>query len=154
MDADYELNRIVAAELKSNTPVFIYANKNGAHFPYDDSYPADQAVHHPTQTEAGDTVTSRLNSYRNSIDWTVDRWMANLFNIADLSQAVMIYTSDHGQRFEPGKITHCQTDAVIHKQLLFHCLFMRRTETGLIDLSCRATIEEPRQSLPNCAHGL
>jgi lipid A ethanolaminephosphotransferase len=112
MEADYELNKIIAAELKSNTPVFIYANKNGAHFPYDDSYPADQAVHHPTQTEAGDTVASRLNSYRNSIDWTVDLWMANLFNIADLSQAVMIYTSDHAQRFEPGKITHCQTDAV------------------------------------------
>jgi glucan phosphoethanolaminetransferase (alkaline phosphatase superfamily) len=112
MEADYELNKIVAAEMKSNTPVFIYANKNGAHFPYDDSYPADQAVYHPTQTEAGDTIASRLNSYRNSIDWTVDRWMANLFDIADLSQAVMIYTSDHAQRFEPGKITHCQTDDV------------------------------------------
>ena len=112
MEADYELNKIIAAELKSAGPVFIYANKNGAHFPYDDSYPAEEAVHHPTQTEAGDTVQSRLNSYRNSIDWTVDRWMANLFNTADLSQAVMIYTSDHAQRFEPGKITHCQTDAV------------------------------------------
>jgi glucan phosphoethanolaminetransferase (alkaline phosphatase superfamily) len=112
MEADYELNKIIAAELKSDIPVLIYANKNGAHFPYDDSYPAEEAVHHPTQTEAGDTVANRLNSYRNSIDWTVDRWMANLFNTVDLSQAVMIYTSDHAQRFEPGKITHCQTDSV------------------------------------------
>jgi lipid A ethanolaminephosphotransferase len=110
MEADYELNKIVANELKADRPVFIYANKNGAHFPYDDSYPAEQAVHHPTQTEGGDTVGNRLNSYRNSIDWTVDRWMSDLFERADLSQAVMIYTSDHAQRFEPGKITHCQTD--------------------------------------------
>jgi glucan phosphoethanolaminetransferase (alkaline phosphatase superfamily) len=132
MEADYELSKIIASELKSDKPVFIYANKNGAHFPYDDSYPAEQAVHHPTQTEAGDTIASRLNSYRNSIDWTVDRWLANLFNIADLSQAVMIYTSDHAQRFEPGKITHCQTDAV-DPQTAFVPLFVYAPEGNFAD---------------------
>jgi glucan phosphoethanolaminetransferase (alkaline phosphatase superfamily) len=132
IEADYELNKIIAAELKSDSPVLIYANKNGAHFPYDDSYPADQAIHHPTQTEAGDTVANRLNSYRNSIDWTVDRWMANLFNTADLSQAVMIYTSDHAQRFEPGKITHCQTDAVDPQTALVP-LFVYASQGSLAD---------------------
>jgi glucan phosphoethanolaminetransferase (alkaline phosphatase superfamily) len=131
-EADYELNKIVAAELKANPRVFIYANKNGAHFPYDDSYPADQAVHHPTQTEAGDTVANRLNSYRNAIDWTVDRWMANLFETSDLSQTVMIYTSDHAQRFEPGKITHCQTDDVDPQTALVP-LFVYAPQTNLAD---------------------
>jgi glucan phosphoethanolaminetransferase (alkaline phosphatase superfamily) len=140
MEADYELNKIIAAELKSDTPVFIYANKNGAHFPYDDSYPADQAVHHPTQTEAGDTVASRLNSYRNSIDWTVDRWMVNLFDIADLSQAVMIYTSDHAQRFEPGKITHCQTDAVDPQTALVP-LFVYAPKGSLADRFTAAALQ-------------
>jgi glucan phosphoethanolaminetransferase (alkaline phosphatase superfamily) len=110
--ADYELTKIIAKELKSDQPVFIYANKNGAHFPYDSTYPAGEAVFQPTQSEAGDTLAARINSYRNAISWSVDRWMKDFFEKVDLSNTVMIYTGDHGQRFEPGRLTHCQTTDV------------------------------------------
>jgi glucan phosphoethanolaminetransferase (alkaline phosphatase superfamily) len=46
--ADYRLLEIVAEELRSAQSVFIYANKNGAHVPYDLSYPASEAVYGPT----------------------------------------------------------------------------------------------------------
>jgi glucan phosphoethanolaminetransferase (alkaline phosphatase superfamily) len=110
--ADYELTEIIAKELKSGQPVFIYANKNGAHFPYDSTYPPSEAVFHPTQAEAGDTLQARIASYRNAISWSVDKWMEDFFKKVDLSDAVMIYTGDHGQRFEPGRLTHCQTTDV------------------------------------------
>jgi glucan phosphoethanolaminetransferase (alkaline phosphatase superfamily) len=110
--ADFEMADIIAKELESSQPVFIYANKNGAHFPYDSTYPKDEAVFQPTQSQAGDTLPARMASYRNAIRWSVDKWMEYFLKTVDLSQAVMIYTGDHAQRFVPGKITHCQTTDV------------------------------------------
>ena len=40
-DLDYRLLEIMKEELESEQPTFIYANKNGAHFPYSDNYPAE-----------------------------------------------------------------------------------------------------------------
>jgi glucan phosphoethanolaminetransferase (alkaline phosphatase superfamily) len=106
--ADFRLIDIINEELAKPGPVFIYANKNGAHFPYDRAYPASQAVYHPTITETGEeTATARTASYRNAIRWSVDQFMKKLFETVDLSRAAMIYTSDHAQLLEPGKLTHC-----------------------------------------------
>ena len=44
---DDRLLDIVEQEIKSDKPVLIYANKNGAHFPYDEGYPKDAALFHP-----------------------------------------------------------------------------------------------------------
>lgn len=107
-DADEALGKIVAQELKSGGPVFIYANKNGSHIPYDETYPVKAAIFHPTMTEAGvDTQAARMASYHNGIAWSVDRFMENLFAETDFSNTTMIYTSDHGQELDPGHLTHC-----------------------------------------------
>ncbi len=109
--ADLQVAEIVANELKSDTPTFIYANKNGAHFPYDHAYPKDQAYFHPTMAESGsDTEQARLASYRNAVRWSVDHFMAELFARADFSNTTMIYTADHAQIFDPAKLTHCIVD--------------------------------------------
>lgn len=109
--ADFRLAEIIAEELKAQGPVFIYANKNGAHFPYDHSYPASAALYHPTMSEAGaDTMKSRVPSYRNAIAWSVDRFMETLFESADFSNTNLLYTSDHGQALGLGQLTHCTTD--------------------------------------------
>ncbi|HUR44064.1 MAG TPA: sulfatase-like hydrolase/transferase, partial [Aestuariivirga sp.] len=110
-EADFRLAEIIAEELKGQGPVFIYANKNGAHFPYDHSYPASEALYHPTMSEAGaDTMKSRVPSYRNAIAWSVDRFMEVLFASADFSNTNLLYTSDHGQALGLGQLTHCTTD--------------------------------------------
>lgn len=112
--ADGRLSEIVRDELaraKSGPPVFIYANKNGAHFPYDHSYPADQTLFHPAMREsASDTQQARIASYHNAIAWSVDRFMAGLFASADLGNASLVYTSDHAQTLDPRLLTHCQVD--------------------------------------------
>ena len=110
-EADGRLAEIIAGELKKPGPVFIYANKNGAHFPYDHAYPASAATYHPTMTELGhDTQAGRVASYRNAISWSVDRFMEQLFGSADLSNTTLLYTADHAQKLDPRDLTHCKVE--------------------------------------------
>ena len=106
-EADDRLMAIVAEELAKPGPVFIYANKNGAHFPYDEAYDAKAATLHPTVTEAGETFAARANSYMNAIRWSVDRLWPQLMQTVMRNNAAMVYTSDHGQVVEPVGLTHC-----------------------------------------------
>ena len=104
---DFQLADIVAAELKSGQPVFIYANKNGVHYPYHDRYPKDEDVYEPNpKSSTLDARATMISSYRNGINFTVEKFMLYLFAQADLSNTTMIYTSDHGQRFSPGSYPH------------------------------------------------
>ncbi|HEU5020197.1 MAG TPA: sulfatase-like hydrolase/transferase [Pseudolabrys sp.] len=108
---DDKLLDIVLKEVKADRPVLIYANKNGAHFPYDEDYPESARLFRPTMSESPtDTSASRIRSYRNAVRWSVDRIMARLIEHADLRDTVIIYTSDHGQAFNPKHFTHCTTE--------------------------------------------
>jgi glucan phosphoethanolaminetransferase (alkaline phosphatase superfamily) len=115
---DDRLLDIVLEELRSEQPVFIYANKNGAHFPYDSSYPAGERVFRPTMADSlaisshlgGAAIRAQINSYRNAIRWSVDRFFRRLFDEAALGDAVVLYTSDHGQNFAEGRLTHCTVE--------------------------------------------
>jgi lipid A ethanolaminephosphotransferase len=110
-DLDFKLLEVVQKELATGTPVFIYANKNGAHFPYDNGYPEDRTLFHPTMKEAGFSTPARIGSYRNAVSWSVDMFLNRLFAETDLSKTTLVYTSDHGQVFEEGKLTHCTVAA-------------------------------------------
>lgn len=114
-------------ELLSNSERdFIYVNKIGAHFPVHDKYPDDFLIYEPALprgafgsiSDTGDRVglfsgdwDAYKNSYRNTIAWTVGEYFDRFFETLDLENAVVIYTSDHGQNFhergEPGYNTHC-----------------------------------------------
>jgi lipid A ethanolaminephosphotransferase len=108
---DDKLLDIVERELKSDKPVFIYANKNGAHFPYDEGYPKDEAVFRPTMTDTGsDGTQARVDSFRNVVRWSTDRIFKRLFEETSLDDTVVIYTSDHGQNMQPGRLTHCTVE--------------------------------------------
>lgn len=109
--ADFELLRVIAEELRGDQPVFIYANKNGAHFPYDVAYPKDQTKFGPTMIESGIGDTQhRVDSYRNAIAWSVDQFFSHFFKDIDLTNLAMVYTSDHGQALNMGKFTHCTVE--------------------------------------------
>jgi glucan phosphoethanolaminetransferase (alkaline phosphatase superfamily) len=106
--ADDALLDILAKELNTGAPVFIYANKLGAHIPYDTIAPDAAKVYGPTETEAGETTyATRIASYRNAIRWGTDRFMGKLFGAANFSDAALIYTSDHSQLLDPERLTHC-----------------------------------------------
>lgn len=111
-DLDFWLLDIIKAETAANGPVFIYANKNGAHFPYDRGYPETWRRHRPTMDAAtGDPKRAMLNSYRNVVEWSVEHFFDRLFAELPLDGATLIYTSDHGQVLQPGQSTHCSVTA-------------------------------------------
>src|SRR5690606_9159459 len=62
------------------------------------------------------------NSYRNTLLWNVGEFFSRLLARADLSRAVILYTSDHGQdlheRGNPGLHTHCGGDPVVEEGLV------------------------------------
>ncbi|WP_353646466.1 sulfatase-like hydrolase/transferase [Mesorhizobium sp. WSM2239] len=107
---DDELVRIVLEEMSAGDRVFIYANKNGAHFPYSDGSPEGLL---PDETEAveadADSFAAELQTYAKAVRWSTDRTMSRLIREAAWSDATVIYTSDHGQNFSPGRLTHCTT---------------------------------------------
>jgi len=112
---DDELVRIALEEMSGGDPVFIYANKNGAHFPYSDGSPEGL----PSNQAAGaDTrgFTAELQSYAKAVRWSTDRPISRLIRDADGSDVTIIYTSDHGQNFSPGRLTHCTTSGNVDPQ--------------------------------------
>ncbi len=109
-DADLAVLDIIAKEFAKSGPVFIYANKQGMHFPYDQNYDAADARYHPTQSEAGALdASSMINSYRNAVTWNVDAFFAEFSKRIAMKDLAMVYTSDHGQYFKPGEATHCKS---------------------------------------------
>lgn len=91
---------------------FVYVNKSGAHFPYYLTFPESETVFRPTM-QAYETIADRerlVNSYKNAIHWTVDRFFEALLGEIDLSNSVLIYTSDHGQNLldDGNPTTHCR----------------------------------------------
>ncbi|ATB63213.1 sulfatase-like hydrolase/transferase [Pseudomonas mosselii] len=132
------LERLVAL-LRDGKPQLIVVNKVGAHFPVHDKYPDDFLKYQPalprgryvdiadTGTRDGfdgrpqDWVLYR-NAYQNTVLWNVGEFFRRLFAEGDLSQAVVLYTSDHGQdlheRGNPGLNTHCDSDPVPEEGLV------------------------------------
>lgn len=118
--ADFKLLDAIKKELSEDRPTFIYANKNGAHFPYDTAYPEGEAVFLPTiastavapeSRENGDgDMAARINSYRNAIRWSVDVFFQTFVDEIDLDEVALLYTSDHGQRLAAGQLKHCSIE--------------------------------------------
>ncbi len=107
---DSRLAATIAEILKRPEPQFIYANKNGAHFPYDESYPATERRFRPVMSAAGgDRLVRKKNSYANAVRWAIDGFFRRLLARTDLTDTALIYTSDHGQNLDPGKLPHCST---------------------------------------------
>ena len=119
--------------LRSREPLFIMVNKVGAHFPVHDKFPDSMAVDKPmlprgTHLDIADTGNRTgfegqpedwrryRNSYRNTLRWNVGMFFEQLRKHADLSNTIMLYTSDHGQNLHEdggaGLSTHCNPDPV------------------------------------------
>ncbi|MBJ9976487.1 sulfatase-like hydrolase/transferase [Pseudomonas sp. S75] len=132
------LQRLVEL-LGDGQPQLIVINKLGAHFPVHDKYPDAFMTYRPALPrgrfqDVADTGsregfdgsvqawTLYRNAYRNTLAWNVGEFFRRLFAEADLSQAVVIYTSDHGQdlheRGNAGLNTHCDSDPVMEEGLV------------------------------------
>jgi lipid A ethanolaminephosphotransferase len=92
---------------------FLYINKRGAHFPYNETFKVSDAKFEPYMkaTEAlGKNKVHLLNSYKNSIYTGVDKFFKNLLEGMAQKESIIYYTSDHGQNLmDRGIMTHCNT---------------------------------------------
>ncbi|TWC12274.1 MULTISPECIES: sulfatase-like hydrolase/transferase [unclassified Pseudomonas] len=125
--------------LGDGQPELVVINKVGAHFPVHDKYPDDFMSYRPAlprgqyqdvadtgrrdgfNGQKDDWVLYR-NAYQNTLLWNVGEFFRRIFNQAALANAVLIYTSDHGQdlheRGNPGLNTHCGGDPVEEEGLV------------------------------------
>lgn len=138
-DRDMAAAQQLIEHLNDGKPQLIVINKVGAHFPVHDKYPDDFMVYRPalprgkyddvTDTGSRDGFSGQLddwtlyrNAYKNTLRWNVGEFFSRVLAKADLSNAVMIYTSDHGQdlheRGNPGLNTHCGGDSVPEEGLV------------------------------------
>ena len=130
---------VLVGLLKDDKPQLIVMNKVGAHFPVHDKYPDGFMRYTPAlprgrYTDVADIGTRDgfdgtpadwalyRNAYRNTLAWNVGEFFNRLLAADALGNAVVIYTSDHGQdlheRGNPGLNTHCDSDPVPEEGLV------------------------------------
>ncbi|VVO95486.1 sulfatase-like hydrolase/transferase [Pseudomonas fluorescens] len=138
-DRDMAAAAKLIALLNDGQPQLVVINKVGAHFPVHDKYPDAFMAYRPTLprgqfVEVADTGKRDgfngqpddwllyRNAYKNTLLWNVGEFFSRVFAQADLSNALLIYTSDHGQdlheRGNPGLNTHCGGDPVEEEGLV------------------------------------
>ncbi|RLU05047.1 sulfatase [Pseudomonas prosekii] len=152
--------------LNDGTPQLVVINKVGAHFPVHDKYPDAFMTYRPTLprgqfVEVADTGKRDgfngqpddwmlyRNAYKNTLLWNVGEFFSRLFAQADLSNAVLIYTSDHGQdlheRGNPGLNTHCGGDPV-EEEGLVPLVVIQGSDLQTLDWSAQLTANKDRSS--------
>ncbi len=125
---DDEVMKIVLAEIAVGDKVFVYADKNGAHFPYSMGSPQPESAP-KVAAPAGSELA--IKQYGDAIRWSTDRTLAQLTNEGDWQGTTVIYTSDHGQNLEPGHLTHCSTYTNIDDREAMVPLLVASGDAGL-----------------------
>lgn len=145
---------------------FILVNKVGAHFPVHDKYPEAYMRHRPALPRGlfeniadtgrrdgfgGNAEDWRRyrNAYRNTLLWNVGAFFDRLLASSDMSEAILIYTSDHGQDLHeagnPGITTHCSSDPV-DREGLVPLAIIEGTESPSLDWNRNLAANRNRSS--------
>ncbi|WP_426206862.1 sulfatase-like hydrolase/transferase [Pseudomonas sp. TWP3-1] len=152
--------------LNDGKPELVLINKVGAHFPVHDKYPDAFMAYRPTLprgqfVEIADTgkrdgfngqpddwVLYR-NAYKNTLLWNVGEFFSRVFAQANLNNALLIYTSDHGQdlheRGNPGLNTHCGGDPV-EEEGLVPLVVIQGDQLQTLDWSAQLAANKDRSS--------
>lgn len=152
--------------LNDDTPELVVINKVGAHFPVHDKYPDAFMAYRPTLprgqfTEVADTGERNgfngqpddwvlyRNAYKNTVLWNVGEFFARVFAEGNLNNALLIYTSDHGQdlheRGNPGLNTHCGGDPV-EEEGLVPLVVIQGSALKTLDWSAQLAANKDRSS--------
>jgi hypothetical protein len=152
--------------LNDDKSELVVINKVGAHFPVHDKYPDAFMAYRPTLprgqfTEVADTGERNgfngqpddwvlyRNAYKNTVLWNVGEFFARVFAQASLDNALLIYTSDHGQdlheRGNPGLNTHCGGDPV-EEEGLVPLVVIQGSQLKTLDWSAQLAANKDRSS--------
>jgi len=152
--------------LNDDKPELVMINKVGAHFPVHDKYPDAFMAYRPTLprgqfTEVADTGERNgfngqpddwvlyRNAYKNTLLWNVGEFFARVFAQGNLNNALLIYTSDHGQdlheRGNPGLNTHCGGNPV-EEEGLVPLVVIQGSALKTLDWSAQLAANKDRSS--------
>lgn len=131
-ERDQELARLLGDRLNNGVVEFIMVNKVGAHFPVADKFPLSAAVYRPLpprgrtigitdigslpgeEAETQEEWRRYRNAYRNTVAWNTGGFFDLLLPHVANTDAVIIYTADHGQDLQErggaGGSTHCSAE--------------------------------------------
>lgn len=104
---DRILLRRLADCLTRKEKSFIWVNKVGAHFPYQDVVPPDRLAAAGQTLEPGESLTAARedavwNTYLSAVRFAVDDFFHELAQTASLDDVELLYIGDHGQSILEG----------------------------------------------------
>jgi len=115
---DFEALRKLREVVLDPGYTFIYLDKQGVHHPYQDKYPPNEEVYFngpdvrlPDSPELRTYQRDLLRRYHKAIDWSVNKFLTDLFSHGLPKDTFVLYTSDHGQSLVENntKWTHCSS---------------------------------------------
>lgn len=133
-------------QMQQHPRTFQVIYKFGAHFPYDYTYPPSATIFKPVMGPYGNNsiiagqTDKILNSYYNAVQWSSQDFLADLLKRVEGTNTLVVYTSDHGQSFIPGELTHGSYNSIAEQGnvplLLFVCdekgaIFLQKYRTRL-----------------------
>ncbi len=102
METDGSIAELLHNLLLQPARRFIYVNKSGAHFPYKSKYPAD---HFPG-------ARTLQQQHAAALRYSTEDFLDKALRGVPLQDAIIIYTSDHGEQFSGQGAPHCNPKPV------------------------------------------
>jgi lipid A ethanolaminephosphotransferase len=115
--------------LRRDEPMFIYINKQGTHWEYHDAFPPT-LPYDPSRLVADLPLDAArrgsVRDYHKAVRWSVDGFFEKVLPELRRRDAVLLYTSDHGQSLYEGgyDLTHCSMSPRMHRGEVLVPLFM------------------------------
>jgi hypothetical protein len=99
MGTDKSIAELLHTLVQKPGKMFIYVNKRGNHFPYTNNYPIDQFP----------GAKSREQQFAASVQYSNQEFLDTMLRDVSLTDVLIIYTSDHGERFDGANAPHCNS---------------------------------------------
>jgi len=142
-EKDLELLKSVAKVTQGKGKNFIVVVKYGAHFPYLTTYDHAFSPFKPVLEGSFEGMTwqnkeKQINTYLNSLHYTVDMYLKRVVETVDLENSVVFYTSDHGQNILESKNlsrTHCNSANVVRNEVSVPLMVFSKNAKELFPVS-------------------
>jgi hypothetical protein len=99
MGTDKSIAALLHTLVQKPGKMFIYVNKRGNHFPYTNNYPLDQFP----------GAKTREQQFATSVQYSNQEFLDTMLRDVSLTDVLIIYTSDHGERFDGANAPHCNS---------------------------------------------
>lgn len=118
---DFDALKRLTTVISGPGRAFIYLDKQGVHHAYQSKYPPGEAltfegpaVKLPVNKDLREYQRDLLGRYNRAVDWSVNRFISQLFSHGLPEDTLLIYTSDHGQSLVENntKLTHCTSGSI------------------------------------------